>query len=323
MSWYYAIRDQKHGPITATQMTELSRAGTLTSGDLVWREGIADWLPLHQAADQIYTESAAIETGAVGGDVAPVETATCAFSDRMLPKTELVPYGDRWIDPQHKDDFIQRLMETGETSLESATEHAAIPVGFWWRVLGAFIDYFVVIIPAMLFMVPYYITSAGHAVSTNPENPFNGWTLAMGLTYAFGALGSNGVVAVYHTWMLGKYRATVGKMAIGAIVVSPDGSQLSYGRSFCRWLTHAFVNGIILALCVGISFGLGVALMAGIGISVGDDNPGAMISGIVVMFGMIVGGFLVGMFPYWMAAFDVEKRTLHDRICSTRVIKKL
>ena len=25
---------------------------------------------------------------------------------------------------------------------------------------------------------------------------------------------------------------------------------------------------------------------------------------------------------YWMAAFDEEKRTLHDRMCGTRVIKK-
>jgi uncharacterized RDD family membrane protein YckC len=30
---------------------------------------------------------------------------------------------------------------------------------------------------------------------------------------------------------------------------------------------------------------------------------------------------LTGTVGFWMAAFDAEKRTLHDRICATRVVR--
>jgi uncharacterized RDD family membrane protein YckC len=79
--------------------------------------------------------------------------------------------------------------------------------------------------------------------------------------------------AVYTTWLLGKYGATVGKMACKIRVVTADGSPIRYmralGRFFAEWL-----------------------------------------SGMILLIG------------YIMAAFDSEKRTLHDRICNTRVIRK-
>ena len=78
--------------------------------------------------------------------------------------------------------------------------------------------------------------------------------------------------AVYTTWLLGRYGATVGKMACRLKVVTADGNKISYlralGRHFAEW-----ISGMIL---------------------------------------------LVG---YIMAAFDGQKRALHDHICNTRVIR--
>ncbi len=66
-------------------------------------------------------------------------------------------------------------------------------------------------------------------------------------------------------------------------------------------------------------------------------TPGKMAAGLIVVspdggrisygraFGRHLGEFLSSIIlgiGYLMAAFDDEKRTLHDRICSTRVIKK-
>jgi uncharacterized RDD family membrane protein YckC len=89
--------------------------------------------------------------------------------------------------------------------------------------------------------------------------------LVMGLQIAIGV--------AYTTWFLGRYGATLGKMACKLKVVTAEGDRVSYlrafGRHFAEWL-----SGMIL---------------------------------------------LVG---YIMAAFDREKRALHDHICNTRVIRK-
>ena len=49
--WFYAENDQQHGPVTIEQLTELFAAGTLTPTDLVWREGMAEWLPASRMVD--------------------------------------------------------------------------------------------------------------------------------------------------------------------------------------------------------------------------------------------------------------------------------
>jgi uncharacterized RDD family membrane protein YckC len=73
--------------------------------------------------------------------------------------------------------------------------------------------------------------------------------------------------------MLGRFGATLGKMACGLQVVTPYIDKITYMRALGRFFAE-MVSYIIL----------------GIG--------------------------------YIMAAFDDEKRALHDRICSTRVVKK-
>ena len=77
----------------------------------------------------------------------------------------------------------------------------------------------------------------------------------------------------YHTWMVGKYGATLGKMACRLVIVRSDQSSLSYGRACGRY------------------------------------------------FGEMVTGMTMGI-GYLIAAFDDEKKTLHDIICDTRVIKR-
>ncbi len=43
--WYYARDDDKHGPVTAAQLKELAANGGLTPSDLVWRDGLSEWMP--------------------------------------------------------------------------------------------------------------------------------------------------------------------------------------------------------------------------------------------------------------------------------------
>ena len=44
--WYYARNGQQAGPISLDALRAMVAAGQLSSGDLVWREGMPDWKPL-------------------------------------------------------------------------------------------------------------------------------------------------------------------------------------------------------------------------------------------------------------------------------------
>ena len=77
----------------------------------------------------------------------------------------------------------------------------------------------------------------------------------------------------YETLMIGKYGATLGKMAAKVRVVTAEGGKVSYGRALGRYFSK-------------------------------------LLSGMICAIG------------YIMAAFDEEKRALHDRICNTRVVTR-
>jgi hypothetical protein len=44
--WHYAIGAEQHGPVTFGQIRGLVANGTLAAGELVWKEGMADWTPV-------------------------------------------------------------------------------------------------------------------------------------------------------------------------------------------------------------------------------------------------------------------------------------
>src|SRR5438034_612665 len=43
--WYYAHDGQQQGPVTAAQLKQAADAGQLYPMDLVWKEGLANWVP--------------------------------------------------------------------------------------------------------------------------------------------------------------------------------------------------------------------------------------------------------------------------------------
>jgi len=45
-AWFYALDNQRQGPVTEETIRHLLRAKAVDSATLVWREGFADWVPL-------------------------------------------------------------------------------------------------------------------------------------------------------------------------------------------------------------------------------------------------------------------------------------
>jgi len=310
--WYYTSPvEGQRGPVTGDALLGLNNRGEIDAETLVWRDGMADWAPFSTVASPLF--------GAEGDDT-PVETGVCAHSKRVYPLSEMIPYGDALIGVEHKEAFVQKLMETGETGIADATDRPLEYVGFWWRVLGSILDYLVKMVPSSLCMVPYYIVAAMSGVSMEDDDMTLGWGIAMGAAYGFGLLAMGAISIYYETWMVGKYQGTVGKLVIGAKVVNPDGTRLTYKRAFVRWLAKIPLNYLIVYVPPMIVLVLVIAL--GVGAFAGGDRP-ALVATTVI--GSIVAYLLVSLLcagVYWMAAFDPEKRALHDRVAGTRVAKR-
>ncbi|MEM6280475.1 MAG: RDD family protein, partial [Verrucomicrobiota bacterium] len=153
------------------------------------------------------------------------------------------------------------------------------------------------------------------------ENDLSTANLAgMAMAHGIGLLGIMAVSIFYETWMVAKYGGTLGKSIIGAKVIRPDGSRLTYKQAFFRWLAKKPLNYTVFWLPILI----GVALLVFSTVAAANEaSGGATLSAAIVggLVGCLVFSIL-GSGVYWMAAFDPEKRALHDRVASTRVVRK-
>jgi uncharacterized RDD family membrane protein YckC len=193
-------------------------------------------------------------------EASPVKSQSlCSQCGNPFPGEELIHYGDLLICAACKPVFFQKLKEGAP--LPSSMEYA----GFWIRFGAKIIDWIV------LYAINMAISFGGFFVAGPTASPA-GRPAVFPATLIFVLLVQTVADVAYVTYFVGKFRATLGKMAVGIIIVTPDGGRVGYGRAFGRY----FAEILSAILCIG----------------------------------------------YIMAAFNDEKRALHDRICGTRVIKK-
>jgi uncharacterized RDD family membrane protein YckC len=248
MDWYYVDSGQSLGPIDQAELERLVRGGSITADTLVWHAGLADWQPYQTVAAAV-TETAPLPVAAAD--------AVCCECGRTFSQNEMIRYADSWICAACKPVFVQKLREGAP--LSGATVYG----GFWIRFLAKIVDGIILnIVNSVLLLAFIPIFSLGGDVEGSASILFIGQML-------FGMMAG----ATYTTFFLGKYGATLGKMACGLKVVTADGGKVSYARALGRHFAE-----ILSALTLNVG--------------------------------------------YIIAAFDEQKRTLHDHICYTRVIKK-
>lgn len=310
--WFYTDAEaNQQGPVDDAALLQLNTDGEINAKSLVWREGMGAWAPFRDVAAPVFGES---------GDGVPTTIGVCAYSSRVYPMDEMIPYGEALIGLEHKEAFIQQLMETGTVGVEDATEKRFEYAGFWWRCLSSFLDYLIKLIPTFLCMVPYYVVLFTSDYNQADSGNMEDLTISMAISLGIGMLGMLAVSVFYETWMVGKYGATLGKMIMGMRVVNPEGGKLTYMKSFLRWFIKKPVNYLILYVPA-----YGVFFLVIFGMSeMSDSSTGSATVVMASVTGMFVSGAVALLCAgiYWMAAFDDEKRALHDRICGTRVIRK-
>lgn len=287
MAWYYKDGDQEVGPVEKEKLQDLIKAKHIDRETLVRSQTMQEWKPLAdfvrnkkqaasdppasaEAAAQTEstdkpqeTESAAEPPATQPGT--PPETIVCSQCRGSFPKDEVVTFDGQTVCAACKPAFVQKLKEGATTG--SSLRYAGFWIRFGAKIIDGLLMYGVNLVIGMCIAVLFGVSG----MAVNPENaeiPVGYW-LMMGITQIIGIA----VPACYYTFFIGRFEATLGKMACGIKVVMPSGARVSYPRALGRYFAE-------------------------------------MISGIILGIG------------YIMAAFDNEKRALHDRICSTRVVYK-
>jgi uncharacterized RDD family membrane protein YckC len=173
----------------------------------------------------------------------------------------MIRHGHAYVCATCKPIFMQKLAE-GAAIRTVALRYA----GFWVRFAAIFLDGLILLVTNTALQVSIGMMGGlrvGQSIGIE-ENPNVGLALLLlGIQFATGVS--------YEAVLVGKYGATLGKMACKIKVVTADGGAVSYLRAFGRYFAK---------LLNAFTFGIG----------------------------------------YIIAAFDAEKRTLHDRICNTRVV---
>ena len=102
MNWFYALNNERRGPIADAELATLLRNGTLTAATLVWREGMETWVPLSTVRS---------EPGA-GAASAPAGTLErCAECGLGFPRGDMIEFEKSWVCATCKPVFFQKLRE--------------------------------------------------------------------------------------------------------------------------------------------------------------------------------------------------------------------
>jgi uncharacterized RDD family membrane protein YckC len=219
MNWYYVDAGKQAGPVDDAQLDELQRGSRIQPDTLVWREGMANWQP--------YREVKPAAPGVVGA-APPVTIATtaanegvCAECGGIFNLQDMIAYGDIHVCANCKPVFMQKLAE-GARLNTGAMNYAS----FWTRFGAVFLDG---VILWVVNLVIHLVAGLGfgQAVGVQPIQ-----TIGLTILLAFVQMG---IALTYEVVMIGKYGATLGKMACKIKVVTAEGGRVSYLRALGRY----------------------------------------------------------------------------------------
>jgi uncharacterized RDD family membrane protein YckC len=162
-------------------------------------------------------------------ELAPI-TRFCSQCGRPYPAEDLARFGDQLICVSCKDVFTQRWREGADAT--TAVEYA----GFWIRVGAQLIDSVILFILQTAVQAIFGPLFLGGRDSSSQ-------VLFFGLVYLF----SFAVGVSYESFLVARYAATPGKMALGLKVVRADGGAVQLPRAIGRYFAK-MISGLILAI---------------------------------------------------------------------------
>jgi len=229
MAWFYGDAGKQIGPIDDASFEGLVTAGIIRDETLVWRAGMANWQPYQNLRPVAQAPTLDPATG---------ETRFCSECGRAYPADELLAFGSSLVCASCKPLFTQKLREGIRPA--GAVRYG----GFWIRYVAVLVDSLIFsVLIVVVFAIGLMLFPVDWANMGRSPADFIQLLKLEGLVW----LSTLVFAAIYETLMIGRYAATLGKMACGLRVVTSDGGKVSYGRSLGRHFAKhlsSFILGI-------------------------------------------------------------------------------
>jgi uncharacterized RDD family membrane protein YckC len=242
MNWYYSEKGKQAGPVDEAELARMLANGKLLDETLVWTEGMVDWRPFRDERHRLkLPELSSLPPLPPAPPLSPTE-AICAECGKMFAKEEMIRHGELWVCANCKPVFVQKIAEGAR--LNPLNPRYA---GFWIRFVAKFVDGIV------LWPVGYIIRlAAGFGPALIPTTPPSYYS-SPGLMFLASTV-PMAVAICYETFMIGKYGATLGKMACGIRVVTGEGEKVSYLRALGRYFSTLLSSVICLMGYIMVAF---------------------------------------------------------------------
>ncbi len=180
---------------------------------------MSDWNP--QVGPN--TPGAAPATPPLLGTVGGGETRPCFECGKIFSTQDMIRHGDTYVCANCKPIFMQKLAEGARVEAPGLRY-----AGFWIRFAAQFID---IIILSFVAGIVGLFFGLGMFAAMGAPSPTKIDIGLMLLNFLFTFV----LRMVYETVCVGKWGATLGKMACKLKVVTPEGEKVTYARAFGRF----------------------------------------------------------------------------------------
>jgi uncharacterized RDD family membrane protein YckC len=286
VDWYYKTADGKVGPVNDSQVRNLAEQGKITGETMVWNERESRWRPFRDIADQVAEEQTATE---------PVA------EEEFRAEVHWQPYTNPDIAGEDNDDD-HLAMAASAAAAESYCSGCFRKFPNDELVRRGKEKFCPSCEPAQ--------SKEGKKEKALPSLPVAGFGIR-----------------------------TVAKLIDGVIIAIVDLLIYVSAVMMLVWTDAIFMADVrmLVLLVVYMSFPISFIAYTTIFTGIYGATPGKLVFGLKVVnedgtgigyakaLGRCAAEVLSALplaLGYIIAAFDIDKRTLHDRICSTRVVLK-
>lgn len=218
--WYYAVDGQQRGPVSGGKLKQLAAAGEINKADLVWKEGMADWVKAEKVKGLFVTIAKA--------------------PPKPKPKPADDEYGFQNLDESEfpAEEAVEVPRERPRRSVRSSRPSNEDPAGFLRRLGAMIIDQIVLMFLGFVvgFVLGIVMFAAGARDPQSIQAAGNLLGLVLGWLY-------------YASMESSSSQATWGKQALGIKVTDLDGNPISFARA-----TGRHFGKILSALPLAIGF---------------------------------------------------------------------
>ncbi len=289
--WYYAQEGKQVGPVSREEIQQLIHEKRISAKTLVWKEGMADWQELGSLAarklkskeNTDYPEEKTVQEHEEQAKTEPVDAEYVPVKDNEADRGPVL---------KQKADISASLLSVCSQCGRSFPEDEII------RYQGTSI---------CAACKPLFVQRLKEGASVPSEMEYGGFWIRLGAKIIDAI--AVGIIQTIVSFPLG---LLIGFSDSGdSALLIGQGLNLLFSLImpiiYTTWFlgTYAATPGkMVCRLRVVSAYGERISYMAAFGRTMAE-----WLSSLILCIG------------YLMAAFDEEKRTLHDRICNTRVIR--